>query len=203
MKRTSIFIFITFIFYSCSSVKYLTIYNSAQDPTYDLCNKKTVAFYPKYWTSVGKKQGFDQLLEKQIFFHCKKELEKRGFQMTYIEPVFLEETSENLIKAKKEMGAYDLTMVVEYYQKQTYVEIPGKSQGNIFWGNTGGWGAYGTTSSYTVWGWDLIINCSLWNGNAKKVWFGQIIQGSPSANIGDRTEKMVNNLFSNKFPRCS
>ncbi len=202
--RTFIFIILFFIV-SCSSVQYHTIYEGGFDPLFDFEKVKTIGFTPFCWTGWYKDAGCDELFEKQLFIYAKDQLGKRGFEVFYIAPEFLE--ADSAVKAVYVKSGYenmpDLTLTAFSYQGLgNVVEVPGETYGAINWGSKYGGGYYGETKGYEVQTYTMRIAYTLWSGPHKymnKAWEGVITKGSPELNLQEQAQAMTYNVFLYKW----
>ena len=194
-----------FFLLSCANVTYHTYYEGGFDPFYDFKNLKTIGFTPFGWTNTAREIGYDELFEKQLYVLAKKELEKKGFEVFYISPEYLEyNTTTNVLSIKtsyKEMP--DLTLTVFYYQGLgNVVEVPGTASGLLKWGKSLGIGSFNQTQSYKVQTYFLALAYTLWSGPPKyinKAWEGVIKKGSPILDLQDQAKRMTVNVFKVKF----
>lgn len=182
------------VFYACSSVRYHTTYQGSYDPAYDLKNKK-ICFIPWYWTEWGKENNVSQSTEKTVFYHFKKELEKRGLGTEHIESENLTYDKEkNTIRIKVDNINYcDCTLNIYYSQNAGTVDTPAKSSDPSY------------ASPDDVNYYNLYIIGTIWTaGNEiKKIWRGSITKRSPIPNLDQQAEKMVEKLFKKEFPDLS
>jgi len=184
---------------ACSPVKYRTLYDTAQDPTYDFKAAKTVGLVPTAWTEQGRAGNIDGLREKQFLLYIKSELEKRGFEVSYIDVDKLEERNNN-VSLKPDVKLPDLILTCDFGIKPEIVKIPGEAFGR----RDATSGYYSNTQSYEVQTYELSIGCHIWSGgpgNRQKIWYARITQGSPAPDISDRAQAMITGLFTEKFPR--
>jgi len=199
----SFILVISIMLYSCSPIRYLTLYDGANDPEFDFSSIKTIGYIPLYWTNTGKEQNIEELKEKQIFQYCKTELEKRGYVVAYIDKKFITEKDDGSIICHSMEQFPDVILFVFWGQTVGTVNVPSQSVGTINWGGGGGSGAYGSQSSYNATVYNLFVSGTIWcdspNYN-KKIWTGQIVKGSPVPNFGKQALYMVHQLFYNTFP---
>ncbi len=193
-------------FFSCTdyryqmahNVKFKTIIDGATDPTFDFANAKKICFFPGYWTSFGKENGQNGLIEKQIFFHSKKELEKRGYLVDYIQEKDLHEQPNGAVQCYD--CFCDLVLMLFYSQEKSSVNFAGGSSGWGGWNRYGGGGSYYSTGPYSVPYYNLFIGFRLFYGKGTEVWFGSIVQGTSEPKIIEKSEGLVKQIFSKKFP---
>ena len=198
MKK-AVLILLAVIVSGCSSVRYTNLYEGATDPTYNFRKGSTIGFVPTYWTTRGKEAGKDELIEKQFYAFFKKELERRGLKLVYIQPDQLEEQEDKNISYKSAEYT-ELALVVDYGVNSGEVTIPGQAYGG--WGTSAGY--VGSTQSYDVQVYGLYINCSLFAGPPEykqRVWYGQALKGRPQPDLLNQAQWMIINMLARKFPR--
>jgi len=198
-------LFLSLVLISCSQISYNTYYQGVDDPTFEFRSVKTIGFTPFYWTTSGKNAGVDELTEKQIYAHCKRELETRGYTVTYIPPDKLEEviTANGSEVYCRNLDQYpDLTFTVAYGYRDEIVTIEGRRGGYVKWGKNETYVPPERDRNVKIF--NLFIGCVLWTGKPKymqQVWRGEIYQGSPTPNLIEQSKTMVQGLFREKFPK--
>jgi len=216
IRVADILILLALVCVSCSPINYRTFFDVSKDPTYDFKTHKTIGLAPVFWTVQGKAGNIDELKEKQFLLYMKTELEKRGFSVIYIDSDKLEEYDGRVAlkqaalsgamvgstpeAAHRETKYPDLILTCDFGIQPETVKVPGEAFGRH--DATGGY--YSKTQSYEVKTYELSIACHLWSGipeYKQKVWFARITQGSPLPDLADRAQKMITELFREKFPR--
>lgn len=191
----------------CAPVKYFTYYEGGHDPLYNMNKVKTIGFIPFGWTSQAKAAGCDELVEKLMYVYARDELQKRGYEVYYIPPEYLErdpDSSKQAYYVKESYGKMpDLTLTVYYWQGLgNKVHVPGQAVGAVNWGNYGGGGYYGKTQGYDVQTYYLVLDYTLWSGSPKymnKAWQGTIKKGSPKLDLYEKAPYMASVIFWKKF----
>jgi len=206
-QRIGLFAFSLFLI-SCSPIRYNTYYEGGHDPLYDIGKAKTIGFMPTCWTEKAKANGYDELVEKQMFVYARNELQKRGFIVNFIPREYIEQDTydEKNFYVKTEYGKMpDLTLMLFYWQGPAEkVQVPGQAIGTINWGKSGGGGYYGGTQGYEVQTYFLVLCYTLWSGSPKymnKVWEGTIKKGSPKPDLFEQASSMAADIFYKKFDK--
>ena len=202
MARVSIvllYIFVTHSLTGCSLVNYRTLYDGAKDPTFDFETVETIGFMPTYWTTYGKRNGQDELREKEIFGYFKENLERMGYSVSYIDPKNLEELDGDKIVTTGLSVFPDLTLIIGFSQNHSTIKVPAKS--SAF--STGGALFYSSSGAQQVNYYNLRVGASLWANPPeymKEVCRGIVLQGSPTPNLSEKARGLVEKLLDKKFP---
>lgn len=198
-------IFVVLVALSCSPISYKTLYSGSEDPTFDFKKTKTIGFVPMYWSSRAKELNVTELEEKQMYAYVKKELESRGYIVSYI-PLEKCTTHGDTINLRSDLAEYpDLTVTMHFTQKAGQIEVPAQTGAFLGWGGGSGQGYYGQTGSYSANVWTLYVGIAAWSGKPeymKQVWIGHVAKGSPMPDLNDKAESMISSLlYREKFPK--
>ena len=180
---------------SCSQIKYFTNYDGGFDPTFDFKDIHKIGFCPTFWTTRGKSENVDEIMEKRLFALAKTEFEKRGFSVYYLRPEQLIEEKDGNIKVADTSAMPDLILTVGFSQGLgEKVQVPGGAFANN--------GVYSRTDSYKVQTYVLNVSYSLWTVKPplkEKVWSGAIRKESPTLDLSEQVESMVKDIFAKKY----
>ena len=182
---------------------------SIEKSSFDFSSVSTIGFIPTYWLKSGKIRKMDESAEKQIYGYLKRELELKGYIVSYVKEENIKSIEQHGVAFEiefEDLGNYpDLVLYANYLQNDSRGFYPMQSYEGTNWGNgvdSGGKNNRASSRNKTY----LEIKCFLWAGKpdySQRIWRGEILEISDKPDLNEKAEMMIQRLFSEQFKHRS